>query len=188
SGSGKSTVLHVVAGLTPIDKGTIEVCGVNISECTEKQMLRIRRENIGFIFQDFRLLKGLTALENVMVPLFTVGKKYVEAESRSKNLLKMLELDHRMHHYSKHLSGGELQRLGIARALANSPQIILADEPTGNLDQKLAHGITKMLVSLPNKTDTSVLMVTHNQQLTQYASRCVELVDGCLKARESCIY
>ena len=181
SGTGKSTILHLVAGLTPVDKGLIQVCGTDVARCNNPQILKLRRENIGFVFQDFRLLQGLTALENVMVPFFSIGNSKEYAIKESTRLLTLLGLEHRLHHYPRKMSGGEQQRVGIARALANQPRIILADEPTGNLDQKLANSVVEILASLPKKINTSILMVTHNAELTKYATRVVRLNDGRLE-------
>ena len=181
SGTGKSTILHLVAGLTPVDKGLIQVCGTDVARCNNPQILKLRRENIGFVFQDFRLLQGLTALENVMVPFFSIGNSKEYAIKESTRLLTLLGLEHRLHHYPRKMSGGEQQRVGIARALANQPRIILADEPTGNLDQKLANSVVEILASLPKKINTSILMVTHNAELTKYATRVVRLNDGHLE-------
>lgn len=181
SGTGKSTILHLIAGLTPVDKGSIEVCGTDVEKCNKNQILKLRREKIGFVFQDFRLLQGLTALENVMVPLYSIGKNKTEAHNTATKLLTLLGLESRLNHYPRKMSGGEQQRVGIARALANDPKVILADEPTGNLDQKLAHSVVQTLASLPKKIGTSILMVTHNPELTQYATRVVKLNDGHLE-------
>ena len=185
SGSGKSTILHLIAGLTPVDRGQIEVCGVNVQKCSTNKILELRRRTIGYVFQDFRLLQGLTALENVMVPLYAVGRSRNVAKKRAEELLELMELSHRMHHSPRKLSGGEQQRVGIARALANEPKIILADEPTGNLDQRLSDGIIKMLSTLPQKMEVSILMVTHNQQLTKYATRIVGLTDGQIEVQSN---
>ncbi len=185
SGSGKSTLLHVTAGLTPLDQGSIDVCGVNIQKCNTNQILQLRRDKIGFVFQDFRLLQGLTAFENVLVPLYAQGIKPVKAKSRATELLKVLGLGNRMDHFPRKLSGGEMQRVGIARALANNPDLILADEPTGNLDQRLANEVVELLAGLPKKTGAAILMVTHNQQLIPYATKVIQLVNGGLEVKTS---
>ena len=181
SGSGKSTILHLVAGLTPPDQGEVNVCGVDVGTCTDNEMLRLRREKIGYVFQDFKLLQGLTAIENVMVPLIAVGNSASEAKKQATEILTYFGLGERLKSFPRKLSGGEQQRVGIARALANNPSLILADEPTGNLDQKLAVDVVETLAKRSRETRTAVLMVTHNPAFAKYVTKVITLIDGRLE-------
>ncbi len=178
SGSGKSTILHLVAGLTPPDQGEIAINGIDLATCTTNQMLQLRREELGYVFQDFKLLQGLTALENVMIPLIAVGQSVSAAKKRATEMLSYFGLAERLQYFPRKMSGGEQQRVGIARALANKPGLILADEPTGNLDQKLAMEVVETLANLAKETHTSILMVTHDPAMAKYATKVITLVNG----------
>lgn len=178
SGSGKSTLLGLLAGLDQNSEGEIWLTGTEISELDEDQRARVRSQNVGFVFQNFQLLPALTALENVMLPLELEGQKNAQQEATS--LLKRVGLGERLSHYPKHLSGGEQQRVAIARAFASHPNILFADEPTGNLDRHTGETIIELLFELNRESDTTLILVTHDTQLAQRCQRCLELVDGQL--------
>lgn len=172
SGSGKSTLLNLIGLLDrPDEDGELMINDHNIADLNGRELAKLRRETIGFVFQSFNLLPRLTALENVMLPMQYSGKKDI---ARAKKLLKQVGLESRMGHKPPELSGGEKQRVAIARALANEPKIILADEPTGNLDSKSGQEIMKILKDL----DVTLILVTHDQNIAAQASRLISLKDG----------
>lgn len=178
SGSGKTTLLNIIGCLDNPDRGTVEIDGRDISKIKQSALAKIRREVIGFVFQQFFLIPSLTAWENVQIPgLFAKNRKKAE---RAKELLSMVGLDKRANHLPAQLSGGEMQRVAIARALINSPKILLADEPTGNLDSKNAQLIFETLAGL-NKNGLTIIVVTHNLELAKLARRIVLLEDGMIK-------
>jgi putative ABC transport system ATP-binding protein len=177
SGSGKSTAMNMVGCLDIPTKGKIFLDGKDISELSESELAQIRGRKIGFIFQQFNLIHTLTALENVMLPMTFQGVDKDERRERGEILLKMVELGDRMHHRPSELSGGQQQRVAIARSLANNPEVILADEPTGNLDSKTGKNIMEFLRKL-NKEGTTVIMVTHDGQVAKAAKRREFLKDG----------
>lgn len=181
SGSGKSTLLHLLAGLVTPDAGDITVCGQDLRRSSEERVLELRRRIIGYVFQDFRLLQGLTALENVMVPLLANGVRRRPAVARCGELLAELGLKDRMTHYPRQLSGGEQQRVAIARALANRPRLMLADEPTGNLDEDNALEIMHLLQRLPKESGTTIIAVSHNTQFAEFTSCNLRLRQGKLE-------
>ncbi len=181
SGSGKSTLLHLLAGLVSPDSGDITVCGQDLRRTSEERVLELRRRIIGYVFQDFRLLQGLTALENVMVPLLANGVRRRPATARAEETLAELGLQDRVTHYPRQLSGGEQQRVAIARALANRPRLILADEPTGNLDEENALEIMRLLQRLPQENGTTIIAVSHNPQFAEFTSRNLRLRQGKLE-------
>ena len=176
SGSGKSTLLGLIAGLDMPTTGEILIDGVEITSLDEDQLAELRGEKIGFVFQFFHLLSSLTALENISVPLEIAG--VADAIDRAKGLLADVGLTDRGHHYPSQLSGGEQQRIAIARALANDPPILLADEPTGNLDSKTGHYIVDLLVEVNKKRGTTIVMVTHDAELTGRSDVIVSMRDG----------
>lgn len=177
SGSGKSTAMNMVGCLDIPTKGKIFLDGKDISELSESELAQIRGRKIGFIFQQFNLIHTLTALENVTLPMTFQGIDKEERRERGEILLKMVELGDRMHHRPSELSGGQQQRVAIARSLANNPEVILADEPTGNLDSKTGKTIMEFLRKL-NKEGTTVIMVTHDGQVAKAARRREFLKDG----------
>lgn len=181
SGSGKSTLLHLLAGLVIPDAGAITVCGQDLRRSSEERILELRRRIVGYVFQDFRLLQGLTALENVLVPQFANRVRQRPATARATELLAELGLEDRLKHYPRQLSGGEQQRVAIARALANQPRLILADEPTGNLDEANALEIMRLLQRLPKENGTTIIAVSHNPQFAEFASRNLRLRQGKLE-------
>ena len=178
SGSGKTTLIAICAGLERPSEGVVEFDGVALHSASEDDLARIRNQSIGFIFQNFQLLPSLTALENVMVPAEIRGENH--ARSRAGDLLKQVGLDGRLNHYPVQLSGGEQQRVAIARAFINQPKILFADEPTGNLDAETAKDIIKLIFDLNATRGTTLLLVTHDHELSRQASRLIQLRGGRL--------
>ena len=178
SGAGKSTLLHIIGSLDKPDSGQVILNGVNISRLSAKKLSAFRNQHIGFIFQFHHLLPEFTSLENVCIPAFIAKKAKKEAESRARELLDMLGLLHRADHKPSELSGGEQQRVAVARALINNPAIILADEPSGNLDSENAASLHKLFIELRNKFSQTFIIVTHNEDLAEMADRKVIMKDG----------
>ena len=178
SGSGKSTLLHLIGCLDKPTKGKIWIEGKEVSRLNENELAEIRRNKIGFVFQFFYLIPTLTALENVSLPMVFKGVKKEERERRARELLKLVGLEKRMHHKPSELSGGERQRVAIARALANEPKILLADEPTGNLDSKSGTLVMKILKRLNKEKGVTLVIVTHDKKIASYADRIIYLKDG----------
>jgi len=178
SGSGKSTMLHMLGCLDRPTRGKIIIDGVDVSRLNDDELAKIRREKIGFIFQFFYLIPSLTALKNVELPMTFIKSSAKDREERAKELLKMVGLEERMYHKPSQLSGGESQRVAIARALANNPQIILADEPTGNLDSKSGKEIMDILVKLNKERGVTLIIVTHDPSIARHAEKVINLKDG----------
>ena len=176
SGSGKSTLLGLLAGLDAPSTGSILIDGTDITGLTEDGLARLRGEKIGFVFQFFHLVPSLTAYENVMVPMEIAGRR--DASARARQLLAEVGLTERAHHYPSQLSGGEQQRIAIARALANDPAIVLADEPTGNLDSATGRHIMELLVNVHRTRQTTLVLVTHDAELSSLADTRLVLRDG----------
>ena len=176
SGSGKSTLLGLIAGLDAPTTGEIAINGESLTRMTEDQLAEFRGTHLGFVFQSFHLIPSLTAYENILVPLEIAGIK--QAAQRAQSLLDEVGLHDRAHHYPSQLSGGEQQRIAIARAFANEPPILLADEPTGNLDSRNGNHIFDLLLNLNRERGTTLLLVTHDRQLAALAHRRVMLRDG----------
>jgi putative ABC transport system ATP-binding protein len=176
SGSGKSTLLGLIAGLDRPTAGTITVAGRDLGRLDEDALARLRRDLIGYVFQSFHLIPTLTALENVAVPLELAGAP--DALGRARGLLDEVELGDRVRHYPAQLSGGEQQRVAIARAFANRPALLLADEPTGNLDSATGGQIIDLLVARNRELGSTLILVTHDPALAKHADRIVELRDG----------
>ncbi|MBA3334428.1 MAG: ABC transporter ATP-binding protein [Acidobacteria bacterium] len=183
SGSGKSTLLGLIAGLDAPTSGTIFIDDESVTEMSEDALATLRSEKIGFIFQSFHLIPSLTAFENVLIPMEILGLK--DAKSRAVKLLEDVELTNRGHHYPTELSGGEQQRIAIARAFANSPKILLADEPTGNLDSRNGDHIFDLMTELHKQSNVTLVLVTHDQNLAQKAQRQIILKDGEVISDES---
>lgn len=179
SGSGKSTLLSLLAGLDRASEGEIEVAGVRLDSLDEEGRARLRAEQIGFIFQSFQLLPGLTALENVMLPAEIRGLP--QARQKATRLLDEVGLADRLHHHPAQLSGGEQQRVAIARAFIGQPALLLADEPTGNLDRHTGDKIADLLFQLNREHGTSLLIVTHDERLAARCARCLHLLAGQLQ-------
>jgi len=180
SGSGKSTLLGLIGGLDTPTRGSIEIDGVDITRMNEDQLTEVRNEKIGFIFQFFNLIPTLTALENVALPIQFAQKPRFKPEKRAKELLKALGMGDRMHHRPSELSGGQQQRVAIARALANNPPLLLADEPTGNLDSESGAMVMEALEQIRAEVGTTVVIVTHDPNLAGHADRVLTLVDGAI--------
>jgi putative ABC transport system ATP-binding protein len=178
SGSGKSTLLGIIGGLDSPTSGTIALDGVDISRMNEDQLTEIRNEKIGFIFQFFNLIPTLTALENVALPIQFARKRQFNPEKRAKELLTALGLGERLHHRPAELSGGQQQRVAIARALSNNPPILLADEPTGNLDTQSGIAVVETLKRIRFEFGTTIILVTHDRELAAQTDRTLHLVDG----------
>lgn len=178
SGSGKSTLMGLIGGLDSATSGTIAIDGTDITRMGERALTRMRNEKIGFVFQSYNLVPTLNAMENVMLPLQFSRKRKHHHETRARELLEMLGLEHRLHHNYRQLSGGEQQRVAIARALANEPALLLCDEPTGNLDKASTAIVIDALFDVRKHTDTTVIVVTHSPELAAIMDRRIEIVDG----------
>jgi putative ABC transport system ATP-binding protein len=182
SGSGKTTLLGLCAGLDRPTSGVVELNDINIGKLSEDQRAQVRNQYVGFIFQNFQLLPTLTALENVMVPLELRGEKNIKA--RSLELLDKVGLSDRGHHYPMQLSGGEQQRVSLARAFSNSPRILFADEPTGNLDAETSEKVVKLIFDLNKEAGTTLVLVTHDLELAARTQRIIRIKGGKLIADE----
>jgi putative ABC transport system ATP-binding protein len=178
SGSGKSTLLNLIGGLDRPTAGEIQIEGENLSELSDDALTRVRRDKIGFVFQFFNLLPTLNSMENVALPLHLRQWPRKKIEQRAKELLDLVQLGHRLEHLPDELSGGERQRVAIARALSIYPPILLADEPTGNLDTRTGQEILKLIEDLHARLGSTVLIVTHDLEVANRCSRTVVLRDG----------
>ncbi|WP_062264109.1 ABC transporter ATP-binding protein [Endozoicomonas arenosclerae] len=183
SGSGKSTLLGILAGLDQPTDGEVALADNRIDHLDEDARAKVRADHTGFVFQSFHLLPNLTALENVMLPLELAGKQ--NAQTQSKALLERVGLSERLTHYPKQLSGGEQQRVAIARAFAGQPDILFADEPTGNLDEKTGESIIDLLFEVNREKKTTLVLVTHDLQLAQRCQRVLKLTQGRLEEEKS---
>jgi putative ABC transport system ATP-binding protein len=185
SGSGKSTLLNLIGGLDRPSAGEVRINGLSLGEATEQELVRYRRERVGFIFQSFNLLPTFTALENVESPLMLAEVSKSERRQRATSLLESVGLAPRLHHKPNELSGGEKQRVAIARALANRPLLLLADEPTGNLDTKTGNAILDLLCNLLKAQGLTMIMVTHDPEVAARADRIIHLRDGSIQHIET---
>jgi len=180
SGAGKTTLLQILGTLDKADTGTIEYNGVMLNNLNEKQLSRFRNEQIGFVFQFHQLLPEFTALENVCIPAYIGGKPRQEAENRGTELLGFLGLKDRLEHKPSELSGGEQQRVAVARALINDPGVILADEPSGNLDTENKQELHKLFFDLRDRFGQTIVIVTHDRELSGMSDRKIEIKDGII--------
>ena len=176
SGSGKSTLLGLIAGLDEPTSGEIRIDGQVITTMSEDELAELRGAKVGFVFQSFHLIPALTALENILVPMEIAGVR--DARARAQHLMEDVDLVARAHHYPSQLSGGEQQRVAIARAFANDPSIMLADEPTGNLDSHNGRHVFELMVEMNRKRNATLVLVTHEQELAESADRQISLRDG----------
>lgn len=179
SGSGKSTLLGIIAGLDNPSTGQVLIDGVDITRMTEGKLAGVRNSKIGMVFQAFNLIPTLTAQENVEVPLY-VGKHKGSPAVRAQELLALVGLSHRLNHRPNQLSGGEQQRVAIARALATNPALVIADEPTGNLDARNGENVLKLIADLREQTGKTFIIATHDPVVASHADRAIRIVDGCI--------
>jgi putative ABC transport system ATP-binding protein len=181
SGSGKSTVLHLIAGLTPPTRGSVLVESTDVAKMSSAEAAALRRRRIGYVLQSFNLLPFLTAEENIGMPLVLDGVKQREVDQRVADALALVNMGHRAKHHPTQLSGGEQQRIAVARALVIQPAIILADEPTGNLDRASGRAIMDLIQEINERTKVTVLLVTHDPVFAAYTQRVLRVVDGALQ-------
>jgi len=180
SGSGKSTLLHILGTLDRPTSGKVLYRGKDLFSLSDRELALFRNRKVGFVFQFHYLINELTILENVMAPALIGGVPLEEAEKRARELLKRVGLEHRLSHKPFEVSGGEKQRAAVARALINSPEIVLADEPTGNLDSQTAHSVLRLMKELNSQLGTTFLIATHNRELETYAQRIYFIKDGVI--------
>jgi len=178
SGAGKTTLLHILGTLDRANSGTLEINSVSIASLSDKKLAEFRNKNIGFVFQFHHLLPEFTALENVCIPAYIGGMSASQAEAKAKELLSFLGLSQRMDHKPSELSGGEQQRVAVARALINNPAVVLADEPSGNLDSNTAKELHALFFTLREKFNQTFVIVTHNEELADMADRKLVMRDG----------
>lgn len=178
SGSGKSTLLNQLAGMEKPTKGGVRITGVSISRLDERQLAEFRQKHLGFVFQSYNLLPNLNAIENVAMPLMFRGVPKRKRETIARAMLKRVGLGKRMNHYPTQMSGGQQQRVGIARAFVTRPQVVFADEPTGNLDSKTKTEVMDMICSFARDFNQTIVLVIHDDNMAQYADRIVTLLDG----------
>ena len=178
SGAGKSTLLQILGTLMPADRGKIEIAGTSVADLSEKALAAFRNRHIGFVFQFHHLLPEFSSLENVMMPALIGGTSRKESENRARELLEMVGMQHRLTHKPVEMSGGEQQRVAIARALINRPSVMLADEPTGNLDTANRDEIIKMFMQVRDTLHQTIVMVTHDESLASVVDRKIVMSDG----------
>src|SRR5512147_2060633 len=177
SGCGKSTLLHVLGLIDDLSDGTYLFLGEDVSRYSERKRSAIRKRNIGFVFQSFNLIDELTVFENVELPLIYTGVKSSDRKKRVESVLDKMQIMHRRNHYPQQLSGGQQQRVAVARAVVNNPKLILADEPTGNLDSSNGNEVMQLLTDL-NEQGTTIVMVTHSEHDARYSHRIIRMLDG----------
>lgn len=178
SGSGKSTLLNMLAGLEKPTRGDITINGTNISKLSEKKLARFRQENTGFVFQSYNLINQYNALENVGMPLMFKGMPPSKRDRQAEKMLKLVGLESRKKHRPNQMSGGQQQRVGIARAFVAKPNVVFADEPTGNLDTKTTDDVMRLMVRMCRKYGITLILVTHDLDIANYADRIVHITDG----------
>lgn len=177
SGCGKSTLLNILGLLDDADAGTFIFNGTDVTHFKERQRAELRKRNIGFVFQSFNLIDELTVFENVELPLIYIGEKAAERKKRVEAVLDKMQIMHRKNHFPQQLSGGQQQRVAVARALVNNPKLILADEPTGNLDSINGNEVMRLLTDL-NEQGTTIVMVTHSEHDARFSHRVIRMLDG----------
>lgn len=182
SGCGKSTLLHLVGGMDFPSRGRVSLDGIALNELGEEELARVRRRSIGFVFQFFNLLPTLTVVENVTLPMLLDGALETESRRRANELLDHVGLAERANHFPAQLSGGELQRVAVARAVVAKPRLVLADEPTGNLDTDNGSQVMKLLADLNRGSGVTILLATHSEEAAGYASRTIRMRDGLISA------
>ena len=178
SGSGKSTLLNQLAGMEKPTRGGVKIGGVPVSRLDERELAAFRQRHLGFVFQSYNLLPGLNAVENVAMPLMFRGVPRVRREAAARAVLKRVGLGHRLGHYPRQMSGGQQQRVGLARAFVARPEVVFADEPTGNLDSKTKADVMSMICGFARDLNQTIVLVTHDPQMADYADRIVTLLDG----------
>ena len=178
SGAGKSTLLQIIGTLMSPDEGTVTIDGKAIAGMSDGELSEFRNRHVGFVFQSHHLLEEFSAEENVMMPMLIAGVKRSEAQERAKQLLELVQMSHRLTHRPSALSGGEQQRVAIARALANNPSVVLADEPTGNLDTATRDEIQRLFFDLRQRTNQTFIIVTHDEALAEKSDRKIVMSDG----------
>ncbi len=188
SGSGKSTLLNLLAGLEKPSSGSIKIKGINIELLNEKKLVKFRQQHVGFVFQSYNLMSPLTALENVCLPLTFKGISKRAREKEASKMLKSVGLENRLKHKPSQMSGGQQQRVGIARAFVGDPEIVFADEPTGNLDSKTTKEVMELIVSMAKKNNQTLIIVTHDQNIAKFANRIVHIFDGNIEKIEQLNY
>ena len=177
SGCGKSTLLNILGLLDDPDKGSFVFNGIEVADFNERKRAELRKRNIGFVFQSFNLIDELTVFENVELPLIYTGVKGADRKKRVEEVLDKMQIMHRRNHYPQQLSGGQQQRVAVARAVVNKPKLILADEPTGNLDSSNGNEVMQLLTDL-NEQGTTIIMVTHSEHDARYSHRIIRMLDG----------
>ena len=181
SGCGKSTLLHILGGIDRPTRGNIELNGVQLTNLSEEEMTGVRRKEIGFVFQFFNLLPTLTVIENVALPLMLDSTSERQANSQAKDLLTRVGLEERASHYPAELSGGEMQRTAVARALITSPKLLLADEPTGNLDSENGKQVMQLLAEINREMKLTIVLATHSEEAASYTKRIIRMRDGLIE-------
>lgn len=184
SGSGKSTLLNMIAGLEKPTKGLINVKGNRIDKMNEKKVTKFRQKHVGFVFQSYNLLPNLTALENVAMPLIFTGMNKKKREKEAKRMLSAVGLGDRLRHRPSQMSGGQQQRVSIARAFVGTPEIVFADEPTGNLDTKTTMEVMKLITTIAKDNNQTLIIVTHDVETSVYANRVIHVRDGLIESIE----
>ena len=178
SGAGKSTLLQIIGTLMSPDEGSVTINGRDVAGMSDNELSEFRNRHVGFVFQSHHLLEEFSAVENVMMPMLIAGVKRAEAQRRAAELLELVQMSHRLEHRPSALSGGEQQRVAIARALANNPSVVLADEPTGNLDTATRDEIQRLFFDLRERTNQTFIIVTHDEALAEKSDRKIVMSDG----------
>ena len=184
SGSGKSTLLNIIGGIETADEGSIIIDGETVENMNDKQLSLYRRKHLGYVFQSYNLIQGMTAVENVAMPLMFRRVSRKKREEAAREMLKQVGLGERMDHRPNEMSGGQQQRVGIARAFVTNPEVVFADEPTGNLDTKTTKEVMEMFLRFAREKGTTIILVTHDRSLAEYCDRIVTISDGRIISNE----